>query len=192
MKLDLACGFIPAPGFDGVDIVPLGQLHVVDLQKFPWPFGSESAEALRSAHYIEHLPAREVQYRDLHATNYNQRDGARFVGKDFFFAFFDEAHRILKPGGQFEVICPAGTHRSAFQDPTHRRYIMIETFSYLDKAWREAARVSHYNVSCDFEVSAGALLGEKPPETETEEERVLRGRRDWNVYAEWRVILVKK
>jgi hypothetical protein len=76
-------------------------------------------------------------------------------GKDLFFKFFDEVHRILIPGGKIQVIAPYYNNMRCWQDPTHRRAITDATFLYLNKGWREANKLSHYNVDCDFDCAGG-------------------------------------
>lgn len=133
LKLDLACGQNPREGYEGVDRWH-GAKHVLDLLQFPWPWSDSSVEALHCSHFIEHIP---------------HGDGE----KDLFFTFFDECWRILKAGGIMTVITPCGRNNRAFWDPTHRRFIMSETFFYLNANWRKANKLDHYNVECDFDVN---------------------------------------
>lgn len=143
MKLDLACGLQKREGFTGVDLYA-PECLMIDLFKFPYQWSDNSIEEIHCSHFVEHLPARDVVREDC--TSYH----FRFIGKDFFFAFFDECHRILVPGGTMTVIVPALQSVRAFQDPTHRRFIPGEAFAYLSKKWRQASQLSHYKVDCDF------------------------------------------
>lgn len=147
LKLDLACGQNLHEGFEGVDLYAPQAKHRLDLMKFPWPWSDGSADELHCSHFIEHLPARDVEPRDLlagHAAH-------AALGKDFLFAFFDEAYRVLKPDAFLTVVCPSVRSERAFQDPTHRRFITQATFFYLAATERKAMGLSHYNVACDFE-----------------------------------------
>ena len=55
LKLDLACGQNRTEGYFGIDIIPGDKVDaVVDLEEFPWPIESESAEDIVCNHYIEH------------------------------------------------------------------------------------------------------------------------------------------
>ncbi len=148
VRLDLGCGQHIREGFEGVDKWAPDAHHKVDLFKFPWPFADDSVDELHSSHFIEHIPNRDIEPRDLVDDNPQTRD--RWVGVDMLFAFFDEAYRILKHEGTFKVICPALRTDRAFQDPTHRRFIPAQTFTYLAKAQREAMGLGHYPVRCDF------------------------------------------
>lgn len=80
-------------------------------QDTPWPAGDGTVEAIRAAHVMEHIPA-----------------GADRI------AVMNEAHRVLKPGGVFEIRVPnalSGTWH-AFADPTHVSFWCIESFHYFD------------------------------------------------------------
>ncbi len=123
LKLDLACGQMPHEGFEGVDLWE-GAKHRLDLFRCPWPWEDGSVEELHCSHFIEHIPMEEIEH-----------NGRK---KDRLFAFFDECYRILKPGGRMTVFCPNARSNRAFQDPTHRRFIVAETFLYLHKPWRVA------------------------------------------------------
>jgi predicted SAM-dependent methyltransferase len=159
-KLDLACGQSPREGFEGVDIWPKAQ-HVVDLMKYPWPFEDNSVFELHCSHYVEHIP---MEYVDKNGNPTRPGDGV-----DALFKFFDECHRILVPGGFLTVIVPAARNNRAFQDPTHRRFIVAETFLYLAKAWREMNKLDHYGVKCDYEISVNPTI---PIELSTRAEEV--------------------
>ena len=173
LKLDLACGQSPREGFEGVDIWA-GAKHQVNLQQFPWPFDDNSAAELHCSHYIEHIPAEMIQ------------TGGGL--KDALFAFFDEAWRILEPGGMMTVICPSARSNRAFQDPTHRRFIVAETFQYLVAEWRRANRLDHYNVACDFEVTlnwtTSSELSVRAPEVQQ-----MQFHHYWNTIHDWHVTL---
>jgi hypothetical protein len=150
-KLDLGAGQNPRAGFESVDLLAPSAQHRVDLFKFPWPWEDSSVEELHASHFVEHIPDRDVEERDLSRDNPMIRD--RFVGQDMAFAFFDECWRILRPGGVLTVIVPALSGDRAFQDPTHRRFIPAVWFAYFSAEWRAAQRLDHYRVRCDFGVN---------------------------------------
>lgn len=154
VKLDFACGQTPRPGFQGVDLYA-PEATKVDLFKFPYPWADSSVDEIYCSHFIEHLPARDVETRDLRVrdTEKGHPPYEDFLDKDFLFCFFDECHRILKPGGVITVIVPALKSVRAFQDPTHRRFITQETFLYLSKDWRKRNKLDHYRVQCDFKLN---------------------------------------
>lgn len=154
-RLDLACGQRCQPGFEGVDLLAAAE-HKVDLWKFPWPFDDSSVEEIHCSHFVEHIPAREVEPRDL--VDANPQLLERWVGVDMFFAFFDEAFRILRPGGKMRVIVPSLKSERAFQDPTHRRFIPMVTFLYLHEPWRKLNGLDHYRVRCNFAANVNPTI----------------------------------
>lgn len=185
LKLDLGCGNTPKEGFEGVDIAGDKALHHVDLFKFPWPWADNSVDEINCSHFAEHIPARTVEEADLffpisgavaEAISTHPRD---YRGRDMFFAFFDEAWRVLKPNGFMHVIVPHLRSDRAFQDPTHRRFICEATFCYLWKDWRDV-NVPQYDVRCNFEAQVNSTIpneiGLRTPEVQGE---MIRTR--WNV-----------
>ena len=144
-KLDLASGQNCKEGFEGVDLWSSNAKHKVDLLKFPWPFDDDSCEELHCSHFIEHIPLRNVEGRDI-----VHKSADRYLDEDMLFAFFDECYRILRKDGSLTVVCPSAKNERAFQDPTHRRFIVQATFVYLDKAWRESQGLGHYKVHSDW------------------------------------------
>ncbi|MFI7293967.1 methyltransferase domain-containing protein [Streptomyces sp. NPDC050121] len=80
-------------------------------QDTPWPTADDSVDAIRAAHVMEHIPAGEPRL-----------------------AVMNEAHRVLRPGGVFEIRVPnclSGTWH-AFADPTHVSFWCVESFHYFD------------------------------------------------------------
>jgi predicted SAM-dependent methyltransferase len=174
-KLDLACGQSPREGFEGVDIWP-GAKHVVDLQQYPWPFKDNSVLEIASSHYLEHVPMYPLRALP---------DGST---QDQLFAFFDECYRILVPDGWATIIVPNARSNGAFQDPTHRRFIVAETFLYLAKQWREMNKLDHYNVKCDFGIDVQPII---PAEYGTWHAEVQQKRfnHEWNTVISWQARL---
>lgn len=50
---------------------------------------------------------------------------------------FNEVWRVLKPGGEFQVVVPNAEHSIAFQDPYDVRKFVPKTFQYLISGARE-------------------------------------------------------
>lgn len=198
LKLDLACGQTPKEGFEGVDLYAPEAKHKVDLWKFPLPWADNSVDEIWCSHFVEHLPAREVEERDLARDPrdegpegwwYRNPEAAwGMVGQDFLFAFFDECWRILKPGGVMTVVVPNARSSRAFQDPTHRRFIVAETFGYLLKEWRQLNKLDHYRVRCDFASNVVPIIpGEMAllhPEAQAR-----RFNENWNTVLDWQATL---
>lgn len=149
LKLSIACGQNIPEGFVGMDIAKIkGVKYVGDILDFGpksvWKqIKDGSVDEIECSHFIEHIP---------HGDGFH----------DPFFKFFDEVYRVLKPAkfspdnpnipisGFARFVAPYYSSMRAWQDPTHQRAISDMTFYYLSKEWREANKLSHYDVSCDF------------------------------------------
>ncbi len=179
-KLDLAAGQNPREGFEGVDLWP-GSQHVVDLSEYPWPFEDNSVLELHSSHYIEHIMA---GYIDAYG---NPVRGWK-DGKDALFAFFDECYRILIPGGIMTVICPCARSNRGFQDPTHRRFIVAETFLYLSAEWRKINKLDHYKADCNFGINVVPIVPIEMTVIHAEAAN-RRMNAEWNTVSDWQATL---
>jgi len=156
LKLDLAAGQSPKDGFEGVDVWPQSK-HVVDLTRFPWPWADSSVAEVYCSHFIEHLPMQHVDP----SGNYVQMGAPG--AQDLLFKFFDEVWRVLVPHGWATIVVPNAFCVRGYQDPTHRRFIVAETFLYLHKPWRVAQKLDHYNVTCDFDGGSDPTAGHVVP-----------------------------
>jgi hypothetical protein len=171
-KVDLGSGAHPKPGFVGVDsgafeVEPPSEVLSFDpASGTPWPFADGQVTELRSSHLIEHLPALNVPVHCF-VDDVGRRSEVpafrRYVREqDALFWFMDEAWRICAPGALFELRWPALVDlretpprlprwlTTAFIDPTHRRFIPVETLSYFSRSGRESLGVEGYAVSCDW------------------------------------------
>lgn len=134
-KLDLACGQNKQEGFTGIDIA--GDCDIKhDLLKTPWPVTAQSVEETFCSHFVEHIP----HYRP------------EFKGVDGWWVFFNELYRVCAADAKCTFVHPYVKNDRAFWDPTHVRFIHETTWYYLDKTWREAQKLDHYDAACDFEV----------------------------------------
>ena len=178
LKLDFACGEHCTPGYEGVDIAPCkgseikdekGNVtgrhpdvrHVHNLLSFPWPFDDESVESIACSHFVEHLPmlfftapkngASSAQSWEECLTPYQVDD----TSVELFMKFFSECYRILAPGGEMTIQTPQAHNDRAFQDPSHRRFLVPASYLYLDAEWRRLNGLEHaaYGVECDFPIS---------------------------------------
>ena len=79
-------------------------------QEVPWPIADNSVDGIHASHVMEHIPA-GIPRIDV----------------------MNEAHRVLKPGGVFEIVVPlmVGTWH-AIADPTHVSFWCPESFAYFD------------------------------------------------------------
>jgi predicted SAM-dependent methyltransferase len=165
MKLDIACGQNKREGFKGVDIAPgPGVDYVWDLEKYPWePFQDDSIEEFNVSHYAEHT-------KDL-------------------MKFMDEVWRIGENGAKITIVGPYYTSIRAWQDPTHTRALSEATWLYYNKAWREANKLDHYPIKCNFEVVNIAVFFNPPWDKKPEEARQFAAQHYWNVVSDMLVEL---
>jgi predicted SAM-dependent methyltransferase len=189
VKLDLGCGLVPKDGFEGVDLYGDKAKHKVNLFKFPWPFADESVEELHASHLVEHIPAREIEERDLAVpAGLDAIETAalreRLLSQDMFFAFMDECYRILQPDGWMTIIVPSGRSNRAFMDPTHRRFLMQETFLYLNEQWRTQNGLQHYRVRCNFGIDVGHTMPQEEG-LRSQEAQATRIMHYWNTTVDW-------
>lgn len=206
VRLDLGCGQNVRDGFEGVDLYAPIAKHRVNLFAFPLPWADNSVDELHCSHFLEHLPAREVGREDLvdklgnrlvphglGVTNWSDHsvvENSPFLGQDFLFAFMDECWRILKPSAWMTVIVPSGRSNRAFQDPTHRRFFVQETFGYFNADWRKAMGLDHYRARCHF---VSNVVGSIPQEETLRSEEAAKERfmHYWNVTVDWHAKLQK-
>lgn len=190
VRLDLGCGLSPKDGFEGVDLFGDKAKHKVDLFKFPWPFADDSVDELHASHLLEHIPAREIEERDIVKKTMSTTTYDKFLGQDMFFAFMDECYRVLKPECWMTIVVPSGRSNRAFWDPTHRRFFMQETFLYLAEEWRRLNKLEHYNVHTNFGVDVGHTMPQEESLRSAEAQQV-RIMHYWNVTVDW-VAKIKK
>ena len=166
LKLDLACGQNKTEGYFGVDIAPGPNVDaVVDLEQFPWPIESNSAEDIVCNHYVEHTS-------DL-------------------MKFMNEVYRILKPGGKIKIVAPYYTSMRCWQDPTHTRAISDATFLYYNKEWRKINKLDHYPITCDFDFTYGYDM-DPTWASKHEEARNFAIAHYWNIVNDIHVVLTKR
>jgi len=102
--VDLCGGLDPAPGFVPLDVTPTPGGIVADLRG-RWPLADSSVGVLRAHDALEHIPDK------IHV--------------------FNEAWRVLAPGGWFLSMTPSALGQGAFQDPTHCAYYVKNSFLYV-------------------------------------------------------------
>lgn len=110
MNVEIGGGTLTRPGWINLDPTHGEGPWQRPAQAVPWPTGDKTVDALRASHVMEHIPA-----------------GAERI------AVMNEAHRVLKPGGIFEIIVPLMTGTwHAIADPTHLSLWCEESFHYFD------------------------------------------------------------
>lgn len=124
---DVRAGWVNVDGFrDAPGVVR----H--DITTTPWPFEDGSVDYLDTSHVLEHILPREVPRRS---------DGAM---RDVLFDVIEEAWRVLKPGGTWEIRVPPGNTLACWPHPQHYRNWHEVTFSYwnrnlIDESWLHEA-----------------------------------------------------
>lgn len=128
--LDVGCGQRKLPGSMGMDIVERSQADVVhDASAVPWPFDNDSFDLVFANHFVEHVG-------DL-------------------LAFFNEAHRVLKPGGRFILQVPYFRRVDAYTDITHRHFFTSQSLDYIIKGME----LSSYNYTDRLYAKVGFWYG---------------------------------
>lgn len=120
MKIDLGCGKNKRKDGDwiGCDQYAMeGVDKVFNIGAEKWPFEDNSIDEAHAAHFIEHLTNREGKWERVH--------------------FFNELHRVLKPGAKATVIFPHWNSTRFYGDPTHCEPFSEFGFYYLSQEWRK-------------------------------------------------------
>lgn len=145
MNIEIGGGTLLTGGYINLDPVHGKGDWRRSAQDTPWPTGDLTVDKLRASHVMEHIPA----------------------GMDHRVKVMNEAHRVLKHGGTFEIIVPllVGTWH-AIADPTHVSFWVKESFHYFDGLF---AANAHYGINLWETVSLevkdgweGHWLGRKP------------------------------
>lgn len=138
--LDLGCGDTKQyPGNVGVDLHRAAATALLADVSRPLPFASDSVDAIFTVHVLEHLAD--------------------------FLPLVDECHRLLRPGGVLHVLSPWWRHVNAVADPTHVRFLDVQTIKGIcaragsDRYWQPL------HASCDgATVFADLTPAPQPPE----------------------------
>ena len=174
-KLNLACGNNRIEGYFGIDVKKTENVDaIMDLEMFPWDIESNSVEEIICSHYVEHTPTETYSKRLIKLLNetesfdsFKQRVSEIDLEapSDGLILFMDECYRILQDkivdpdgkehGGTMKIIAPYYSSMRCWQDPTHRRAISDATFFYFNKGWRDANKLDHYGIQCDFDFVYG-------------------------------------
>ena len=129
MKIEIGGGTLVQPGWINLDSRNGIEGWRREAQDTPWPTGDNTVEAMRASHVMEHIPAGQARIDVM-----------------------NEAHRVLRPGGVFEVIVPIVNDPltwHAIADPTHVSFWVPESFHYFD---------GHFAANADYGISLWTTL----------------------------------
>lgn len=113
MNIEIGGGTLVQPGWANMDKRNGSPGLQRDAADTPWPLPDDSVDHIRASHVLEHIRAEDR------------------------INIFNEAHRVLRPGGIFEVILPLLITENglptwhAIADPTHVSYWCRESFYYF-------------------------------------------------------------
>jgi hypothetical protein len=119
----------------------VGADKTFDLFTYPWPLEDNSFDGALLAHIVEHIP-HEIRLSSL-AISFNNKedeDGnadiltprAQELEKlqDGWYAFWSELYRVLTPGALVHIVSPYGFSDGGITDPSHTRYLTMNTFTH--------------------------------------------------------------
>jgi len=118
-----------------LDRFKLPGIDVVHDINNPFPFPENSFDYVLCSHVVEHLEFNKKIY------------------------IIEELHRIVKPSGKLEIMCPHWAHRNAYIDPTHLSIWEVHTFDYFVPGhW------ANYYSKARFKVLTAEIRGNEPAE----------------------------
>lgn len=152
MKLNLGCGYKKQPGFVNVDLSGECSPDVVwDLEKTPWPWESDSVDAVTFIHSLEHLGADHRVFKEM----------------------MRELYRVCCNGAEVLIKVPHPRHDDFITDPTHVRPITPGTMSLMSKRLnQEWIKMGAANTplalywGVDFDIKKVEFLLDEPYSTE--------------------------
>lgn len=140
-KIDLGCGRMKAHEHIGIDLVQCVDQSgkeivdiLMDFSKDPLPFDDSTVDEIKASSVLEHV------------------DDFRFV--------LNECWRVLKPEGFIHGSVPVCGSVPHWQDPTHKRCFIKQTFGYFtgESLWKPGA--PGHPKYADYGFNAWDLVGE--------------------------------
>ena len=112
MKINFGCGSKKIEGWLNVDLFDSVEPDMIlDMEKTPWPFSSNSVDEMLFSHVLEHVGA---------------------MPKDFL-NIIKEIYRIAKDGCVLNIYVPHPRHEHFIIDPTHCRVILPATMEMFNR-----------------------------------------------------------
>tara|TARA_B100000029_G_scaffold467184_1_gene503266 strand:- start:438 stop:998 length:561 start_codon:yes stop_codon:yes gene_type:complete len=116
MKLNLGCGSKILKGYVNVDKFQYYNPDIVhDLEKFPYPFESNSVDEILLSHVLEHIGQEPEVFNNI----------------------IKEFYRICKNNSMIDIRVPHPRHDDFIADPTHVRPITLLGLQLYDKNLNE-------------------------------------------------------
>lgn len=149
MRLDVGGGHAPAPGHINIDIVkeadivwdlnyglpkelPDGWLMKGNEEIFPVKKIIKEVEGIRCHQVLEHLTS--------------------------IIPLLNDCYEVMQEGAVMEISTPLAGTTQAYQDPTHIRCYVPETFLYFRKDSPFAKEKSEYGITANFEILESKIL----------------------------------
>jgi hypothetical protein len=144
MRINLGCGHRKRDGYHNVDkFAGCSPDEVVDLERFPWPWDSDSVEEVVMSHVLEHLGATT----------------------DAYFGVFRELYRVCRHGAPVRITVPHPRHDTFLADPTHVRAVTVDGLSMFSRrrceSWVREGRPNTpiaLMIGVDFEIESTSLV----------------------------------
>src|SRR5262245_4846726 len=107
--IDIGCGERKHSGSLGIDIASLGGVDIVADVTHGLPLKDCSVSGVYASHVLEHF--------------------------DDLVGVMGEIWRVCRPGARIYITVPhASSSFMAWRDPTHKRGLLLSTFSYFDRS----------------------------------------------------------
>ena len=134
-RLDLGGGLAPVPGHINIDIIsradiqwdlnkglPVSDIELGEKRFYAWG----DIVGIRSHHLIEHL--------------------------DSIIPLMNDCYTVMKEGALFELSTPLASTKEYWQDPTHKRGYIPESFLYFCKNSPFEKEQREYGITARFEI----------------------------------------
>lgn len=133
MRLDLGGGLVPAPGHVNIDIIPEADF-VWNLNKGlpPRDIIPPPIEGIRCNHVIEHL--------------------------DTIIPLMNDCYDRMEKGALFEISTPLAGTSQYWQDPTHKRGYVCDSFLYFAKDSPFEKEQKEYGITARFIIVQNFIL----------------------------------
>ena len=117
LKLNIGCGKEILENYINIDKDDYGQEIIRDITK-GLPFSNNTCSEIRAYSVLEHLDSEDLLF------------------------IMRECHRVLKPGGIFDICVPLAGSDGSFRDPTHKTFFTASTFDYFCEG-----KPDHYEIN---------------------------------------------